>query len=135
MRALLLKGHGSNGKDTLREIVAAMYGYQGITSATLTDFAAYDSGRKFPLARTSKARVNWASENANFSKVDQIQSLKAFITGDPISKQGKGKDEYEFTPVGVAFQRQRHTQFTRQFRGDTRTLRSVSLQQNFQGRR
>ena len=101
MRGLLLKGLGSNGKDTLREIVAAMYGYQGMSSATLGDFAAYDSGRKFPLARTSKARVNWASENANFAKLDQIQSLKAFITGDPISKERKGQDETDFTPVSV----------------------------------
>lgn len=102
VRGLLLKGHGSNGKDTLRECVAAMYGYRGMTSATLTDFAAYDQGRKFPLARLSNSRVNWASENANTTKLDKIQSLKAFITGDPISIEGKGKDEYDFDPVGVA---------------------------------
>lgn len=28
--------------------------------------------------------------------------LKAFITGDPISIEGKGRDEFEFSPVGVA---------------------------------
>ena len=38
VRALLLKGSGNNGKDTLREVVAAMYGYRGMTGATLTDF-------------------------------------------------------------------------------------------------
>jgi len=102
VRALLLKGYGSNGKDTLREIVAAMYGYQGMTGATLTDFASYDQGRKFPLARLNRSRINWASENANTAKLDKIQSLKAFITGDPLSSEGKGKDEYEFSPVAVA---------------------------------
>ena len=102
VRGLLLKGHGSNGKDTLRECVAAMYGYRGMTGATLTDFASYDQGRKFPLARLNNSRVNWASENANTAKLDKIQSLKAFITGDPISIEGKGKDEFEFIPVGVA---------------------------------
>ena len=102
VRILLLSGHGSNGKDTLRECVAAMFGYRGMTSATLTDFASYDQGRKFPLARLNNSRVNWASENANTAKLDKIQSLKAFITGDPISIEGKGKDEFEFNPVGVA---------------------------------
>ncbi len=101
VRALLLKGHGSNGKDTLREIVASMYGYQGMTGATLTDFASYDQGRKFPLARLNRSRVNWSSENASTTKLDKIQSLKAFITDDPLSIEGKGRDEYEFTPVGV----------------------------------
>lgn len=102
VRGLLLKGNGSNGKDTLRECVAAMYGYRGMTGVTLTDFADYDRGRKFPLARLNNSRVNWASENANTAKLDKIQSLKAFITGDPISIEGKGKDEYEFSPLGVA---------------------------------
>jgi putative DNA primase/helicase len=102
VRGLLLKGHGSNGKDTLRECVAAIYGYRGMTGATLTDFVSYDQGRKFPLARLNQSRVNWASENANTAKLDNIQSLKAFITGDPLSIEGKGKDEYEFDPVGVA---------------------------------
>lgn len=101
VRALLLKGHGANGKDSLREVVAAMYGYQSITSASLTDFASYDQGRKFPLARLAHSRINWSSENANFDKLDKIQSLKAFITGDPISVEAKGKDEHEFTPVGI----------------------------------
>lgn len=101
VRALLLKGHGANGKDSLREAVAAMYGYQSITSASLTDFASYDEGRKFPLARLAHSRINWSSENANFDKLDKIQSLKAFITGDPISIEAKGRDEHEFTPVGI----------------------------------
>jgi putative DNA primase/helicase len=102
VRALLLKGDGSNGKDTLREIVSLMYGGKGLTGATLSDFAAYDEGRKFPLARTINCRVNWASENANATRLDKIQSLKAFITGDPLSYERKGKDEQEFVPKAIA---------------------------------
>ena len=101
VRALLLKGDGNNGKDTLREAVAALYGYQGLTGATLEDFASYDKGRKFPLARTASSRVNWASENTNLTKLDKIQSLKAFITGDPLSMECKGQDEREFSPKAV----------------------------------
>jgi putative DNA primase/helicase len=102
VRGLLLKGHGSNGKDTLREAVSMMYGRQGMTGCTLSDFASYDEGRKFPLARLKHSRVNWASENANTTRLDKIQSLKAFITGDTLSAEGKGKDESEFAPTGIA---------------------------------
>lgn len=102
VRILLLKGHGSNGKDTLREAVSLMYGQQGMTGCTLSDFAMYDEGRKFPLARLEHSRCNWASENANTARLDKIQSLKAFGTGDKLSKEGKGKDETEFTPTGIA---------------------------------
>jgi putative DNA primase/helicase len=102
VRALLLKGYGSNGKDTLREIVSLMYGRCGMTAATLSDFASYDEGRKFPLSRTADSRVNWASENAQTARLDKIQSLKAFITGDTLSREGKGKDEVDFTPKAIA---------------------------------
>jgi putative DNA primase/helicase len=102
VRGLLLKGHGANGKDTLREAVAAMYGYQGLTGCTLADFAMYDEGRKFPLARLKHSRCNWASENGSATRLDKIQSLKAFITGDTLSAEGKGKDENEFVPSGIA---------------------------------
>lgn len=102
VRGLLLKGHGSNGKDTLREAVSMMYGRQGMTGCTLSDFASYDEGRKFPLARLRYSRCNWASENANTTRLDKIQSLKAYITGDTLSAEGKGRDEDEFTPTGIA---------------------------------
>jgi len=101
VRGLLLKGDGSNGKDSLREVVAALYGYKGMTGCTLTDFKAYDDGRKFPLSRLRLSRINWATENANTAKVDKIQSIKAFITGETLSSEGKGKDEEDFTPTGV----------------------------------
>jgi putative DNA primase/helicase len=101
VRGLLLKGDGNNGKDTIREAVAAMYGYQGMTGCTISDFKAYDEGRKFPLARLENSRVNWATENANTAALDKLQSIKAFLTGDTLSTEGKGKDEYDYTPTAV----------------------------------
>ncbi|MBW4547677.1 MAG: bifunctional DNA primase/polymerase [Symplocastrum torsivum CPER-KK1] len=101
VRALLFRGHGSNGKDTLREAVSAMYGHQGMTGCTLSDFAAYDEGRKFPLARLRHSRVNWASENASTARLDKIQSLKAFITGDTLDSERKGKDAEPFKPNAI----------------------------------
>ncbi|MUG91809.1 hypothetical protein F7734_04710 [Scytonema sp. UIC 10036] len=102
VRALLLKGDGSNGKDSLREVVSMMYGRQGMTACTLTDFAAYDTGRKFPLSKLIRSRVNWASENANTSRIDKIQCLKTFITGEELESERKGVDAQEFFPTGIA---------------------------------
>lgn len=101
VRGLLLKGDGNNGKDTLREAVAKMYGSQGITGCTLSDFKAYDDGRKFPLSRLKSSRVNWATENATTAALDRLQSVKAFLTGDTLSSEGKGKDELDYTPTAV----------------------------------
>jgi putative DNA primase/helicase len=98
IRALLLRGTGNNGKDALREAISTIFGKQGVTSATLNDFAQYDDGRRFPLANLIYSRINWASENTNSSKLDRIQSLKAAITGDPLVAEAKGKDGQEFTP-------------------------------------
>jgi putative DNA primase/helicase len=101
IRALLLRGTGSNGKDALRESISTIFGKQGVTSATLNDFAQYDDGRRFPLANLIYSRINWASENTNSSKLDRIQSLKAAITGNPLTAEAKGKDGQEFTPNTV----------------------------------
>ena len=102
IRALLCKGDGNNGKDALRNLVSLLYGGYGLTGKSLSDFSAYDQGRKFPLAGLINSRVNWASENANATRLDSIQSLKAFITGDTLSCEAKGKDEKEFEPVAIA---------------------------------
>jgi putative DNA primase/helicase len=101
IRALLLRGTGSNGKDALREAISSIFGKQGVTAATLNDFSQYDDGRRFPLSSLIHSRINWATENTNSSKLDRIQSLKAAITGDPLVAESKGKDGQEFTPNSV----------------------------------
>ncbi|MHC5611935.1 MAG: DUF5906 domain-containing protein [Nostoc sp.] len=98
IKALLAVGLGSNGKDALRECVSTIYGEQGITSISLADFQFYDQGRKFYLAPLMYSRVNWASENPQTSKIDKIQSLKLFVTGNKLHCEHKGKDHVEFTP-------------------------------------
>ena len=94
VRALLCKGHGNNGKDTLREAVRMLFGH-ALTNATVSDFAAYDSGRKFSLAKLEGALINWSSENSSFNNLDRLQSLKAAITGEPLDMERKGVDEHE----------------------------------------
>ncbi|MBW4549079.1 MAG: hypothetical protein KME25_32445 [Symplocastrum torsivum CPER-KK1] len=98
VKALLLHGTGNNGKDTLREVTAMMFGYRGMVGATLSDFQQYDQGRKFPLQKLDGANINWPSENADCMMIDRIQSLKIAVTGDPLAGEKKGKDEYQFRP-------------------------------------
>jgi len=101
IRALLLLGTGSNGKDALRTAVATIYGKHGLTSTTLDDFNQYDGGRRFPLSCLANSRINWASENTDTSRLDRLQSLKAAITGSPLVCESKGKDGVEFDPVAI----------------------------------
>jgi len=100
VKGLLCYGEGSNGKDTLRAVLAAVYG-TGMTGKSLSDFKAYDMGRKFTLAGLEGSICNWASENTSKIDLDNIQSLKQLITGDPIDIDRKGKDSYEYKPKAI----------------------------------
>jgi putative DNA primase/helicase len=102
VKGLLCHGEGSNGKDTLRAVLAAVYG-KGMTGKSLSDFKSYDMGRKFTLAGIEGSICNWASENTSKVDLDNIQSLKQLITGDPIDIERKGKDSYEYKPAATFF--------------------------------
>jgi putative DNA primase/helicase len=102
VKGLLCYGEGSNGKDTLRAVLAVVFG-RGMTGKSLSDFKSYDLGRKFTLAGVEGSICNWASENTAKVDLDNIQSLKQFITGDPIDIERKGKDSYEYKPVAIFF--------------------------------
>lgn len=100
-RVLLACGLGSNGKDALRQVVSTIFGHSGMTSVSLADFAHYDDGRKFALAPLIYSRVNWASENPQTARLDKIQSLKLFATGNVLHSERKGKDHIEFVPKSI----------------------------------
>jgi putative DNA primase/helicase len=102
VKGLLCHGEGSNGKDTLRAVLAIVFG-QGMTGKSLSDFKSYDMGRKFTLAGIEGSICNWASENTAKVDLDNIQSLKQLITGDPIDIERKGKDSYEYKPIAIFF--------------------------------
>ena len=102
VKGLICHGEGSNGKDTLRAVLAAVFG-RGMTGKSLSDFKAYDNGRKFSLAAIEGSICNWASENTAKVDLDNIQSLKQLITGDPLDIERKGKDSYEYKPVAIFF--------------------------------
>jgi putative DNA primase/helicase len=91
VKALFLKGDGSNGKDTLRTIVEAVLGWGAIASCSATDFKQYDQGRNFPIYPLRGKRLNWPSENADVGRIDELKGLRAAITGDPITFEAKNK--------------------------------------------
>ncbi|MEO0838444.1 MAG: DUF5906 domain-containing protein [Cyanobacteria bacterium J06643_5] len=101
IKALLLSGFGSNGKDALREVVSRIWGHSGMTSCSLADFANYDSGKKFAIAPLMYSRINWASENPQTARLDKNQALKLFVTGNKLHAERKGKDHIEFTPKAI----------------------------------
>jgi putative DNA primase/helicase len=101
VRILLACGLGANGKDALRQTVSTIFGHSGMTSVSLADFSLYDEGRKFALAPLVNSRVNWASENPQTARLDKIQSLKLFATGNILHSERKGRDHIEFTPKGI----------------------------------
>lgn len=100
LRALLMQGEGSNGKDTLREAIGEIFS-RGITGCSLRDFQQYDDGKKFPLAKLEYSRINWASENHSKLSLDKLQSLKNVITGDPIDIERKSVDDYQHNPACI----------------------------------
>lgn len=100
-RAVLMIGEGSNGKDTIRTALRDTLGSRNFTSCTLADFRQYDTGRKFPIAPLRGASVNWSSENSQFVHIDNLQSLKAAISGEELSYELKGVQESQFVPSAL----------------------------------
>lgn len=98
VRGLILNGTGQNGKDSLRECLSYIFGNQGITSCTVSDFRDYDHGKQNTIYSLIESRVNWASENNVSVNIDSIQSLKQAITGDPLKCRKLYKDGQDFTP-------------------------------------
>ncbi|MEG3863534.1 DUF5906 domain-containing protein, partial [Microcoleus sp. herbarium12] len=100
VKGLLCHGDGGNGKDTLRTALVTVLG-RGVTGKSLKDFQIYDTGRKFPLAGLENSLCNWSSENADAVKLDKLQSLKQFITGDELTIEHKGRGEYPYKPEAI----------------------------------
>lgn len=100
VRALLLQGYGNNGKDSLREAARILFG-DALVGITVGDCQQYDQGRKFPLAKLKNAMISWSSENTNLAHLDNLQALKAAITGDSIDIELKNQSEYSVFPKAV----------------------------------
>ena len=93
IKALLLQGTGSNGKDSLWQAVHAIVG-ETMTQISFSDFQEYDKGRKFNVARLETAKICWASENSEFISLDNVQVLKQAITGEKLAIEQKNAPAY-----------------------------------------
>ncbi len=93
IRALLLWGDGSNGKDTIQEWINLLL-REGLTKVGLIAFRQADQGRTFQLVSLVNSIINWPSENKPIS-IDKCQSLKNCITGEEIQIEDKGKPPFK----------------------------------------
>jgi putative DNA primase/helicase len=98
VRALLLKGDGSNGKDTLKILVQSLFGKGKVSSCSFSDFKQYEEGNRFNVSLIHNKAINWPSENSSTIPIDGLEVLKNVITGDTISIEKKGKDAIEYNP-------------------------------------
>lgn len=102
--ALMAIGQGENGKDTLRQAISLIHGKSSITSIGINDWQQYEAGSgrgRFSIAGLDRARFSIASENSGAFKVDNLQTLKAAITGDPIYVERKGVNGADVIPLAV----------------------------------
>lgn len=100
-KALLCLGDGSNGKDTVRTITQRLFGAENLANSSIPDFASYDAGNYFKLASLRAKKISWASETADYGRIDKLQGLKAAITGDPITFERKHRDGIKEAPQTV----------------------------------
>jgi len=99
--ALLLIGDGENGKDTLRQVITWIHGTSSVALISIRDWQQYERGDgrgRFSVGQLGTARLSIGSENSGAFKLDNLESLKAAITGEPIFVEGKGTGGSHITP-------------------------------------
>jgi phage/plasmid-associated DNA primase len=102
VKALILEGEGTNGKDTLHVWTKELFGYHGMSCVSLRTFKDADNGDLFGMVSLATSLVNWASENGKIL-LDDAECLKAFITGDDgVRAARKHKDEFPICPKAVS---------------------------------
>jgi phage/plasmid-associated DNA primase len=87
--ALFSRGAGSNGKDTNIVMLKRIYGESAVTGIQLTEFQKADKDSSYALSELTKARLNLPSETNCALKIDNLKTLKAVTTGDPIWAEAK----------------------------------------------
>lgn len=101
VRALILKGNGSNGKDRHRVAFSLIFGRSNVADLSLADFASYDAGKRFDLSPLRSVSIAWSSENHAGSKLDNSGALKRAVTGDQLWAEDKHVKAIGFNPVAA----------------------------------
>lgn len=97
VRALILDGQGSNGKDLLRVWCYLIFGRQALSSIPIQILKRADSERVFQLAPLASSKINWASENQKIA-IDTCQLIKQITTGETITVEKKHLDPMDVEP-------------------------------------
>jgi putative DNA primase/helicase len=101
---LLQYGHGNNGKDALNLAMARLLGTSTVANVGLNDWRQYDKGEgrgRFAVSQLIRAKISMSPETSSFIKLDELQGLKAAITGDPLFVEDKGAKGFSFRPQCV----------------------------------
>jgi len=99
IKALLIKGDGANGKDSIKMVIEPILGSSRMASVKTSHFKDYDRGLdKFVLAPLATARLNWASENPHYIDITSLQVLKEIITCNEITIEEKHKPKKRIIP-------------------------------------
>jgi P4 family phage/plasmid primase-like protien len=92
-RALFLVGEGANGKSVVLAGLHAMLGDDNVSSVPLEDF-----GHRFAMAQTLGKLANICPEVGELDRTAE-GTLKAFVSGDKMSFERKGKDGFSVRPT------------------------------------
>lgn len=104
--AMLMIGEGKNGKDTLREALTAIHGKSSVASMSVQDWQSHQAGSgvgRFKATQLEFAKLSIASENSGAFKIDNLETLKAAVSGDPIYVERKGIDGKDIVPRAAFF--------------------------------
>ncbi len=100
IKAIILGGEGTNGKDTGRVHLQALFGGDGFTEVTLQEFRNADSEKRtdlFSIARLRYSAFNWAIESGKVL-LDTCETLKKFISGDTMHAVDPHGKTFTFIP-------------------------------------
>ncbi len=90
---LVLVGEGGNGKSVVLAGLHAILGRDNVSSVALEDF-----GKRFAMVQTLGKLANICAEIGELDKTAE-GTLKAFISGDPMTFERKGKDAFSAKPT------------------------------------
>jgi P4 family phage/plasmid primase-like protien len=92
-RFLFLVGEGANGKSVVLAGLHAMLGQDNVSTVPLEDF-----GRRFAMAQTLGKLANISPEVGELDRTAE-GTLKAFVSGDRMTFERKGKDPFSARPT------------------------------------
>ncbi|HEY7330176.1 MAG TPA: phage/plasmid primase, P4 family [Gemmataceae bacterium] len=90
---LILVGEGGNGKSVVLAGLHALLGDGNVSTVPLEDF-----GKRFAMAQTLGKLANISAEIGELDRTAE-GTLKAFVSGDPMTFERKGKDAFAARPT------------------------------------